>query len=81
MFPATPIGKLTMHLALTTQMIQLGTPASLLKQQLITVRELAKEVLDDDELRGIIHIPQLIPESVAEALAEDTPAPDDLSGL
>lgn len=71
-----------MHLALTLHMIQNGTSLSLLQQQLITVRRLAKEVLDDEDTPGSEHIQisQPIPESVAEALAEDVIVPDDING-
>lgn len=81
--PTEPVGHLTMHLALTLNMIQSGTPLSLLKQQLITVRELAKDVLNDEDQPGstYIQISQPIPESVAEILAEDVVIPDDVEGL
>ena len=82
-FPTEPVDHLTMHLALTLRMIQTGTSLSMLKQQLITVRDLAKEVLDDEGQPGstLIQIIQPIPESVAEILAEDVVIPDDPEDL
>lgn len=81
--PTDPVGHLAMHLALTMHMIQAGTPFGLLQHQLMTVRRLAKLVVDDEETPAETHvqISQPIPESVAEALSEDVVIPDDLEDL
>ncbi|HVV76781.1 MAG TPA: hypothetical protein VHC43_12155 [Mycobacteriales bacterium] len=81
--PAEPVESLAMHLALTMNMIQNGTPLALLQQQLVTVRSKAKLVIDDEETPGgtRIQITHPIPESVAEALSEDVVIPGDIENL
>lgn len=81
--PTDPVGSLAMHLALTVNMIQSGTPLSLLQQQLVTVRRKTAEVAELDHYGpdDYVQIEQPIPAGVAEALAEDIDIPDDLEGL
>ncbi|HVT63689.1 MAG TPA: hypothetical protein VHD81_00860 [Mycobacteriales bacterium] len=81
--PTDPVESLAMHLALTMNMIQSGTPLSLLQQQLVTVRAKAKLVIDDEDTPGStrIQITHPIPESVAEALSDDVVIPDDIASL
>lgn len=76
------VERLALALALTLHMMQLGTPLSLLQQQLIMLRGALQDILDAEDLSHAtyIHTPQPIPESVAEALAEDFVIPDDPSG-
>lgn len=81
--PTNPVESLAMHLALTMNMIQNGTPLSLLQQQLVTVRAKAKVVIDDEHTPSDtrIQITHPIPESVAEVLSEDVVIPDDIEDL
>lgn len=81
--PTEPVDKLAMHLAFTMQMIQNGVPLSVLQQQLLTVRSLAKVVIDDEDMPGNtrIQITHPIPENIAELLSEDVVIPDNIEDL
>lgn len=76
------IERLAQASAITTHMLQLGCSLSLLQQQLTILRSATQEVLDADDLpHGThLHVQTPIPESIAEALAEDVVVPDDASG-
>lgn len=73
------VTRLAMAVALTQHMIQLGTPLSLLQQQLVTLRGAAADVINADDLPHDerVRVVQPIPESVAEELASDFVVPDD----
>lgn len=74
------IERAAQSMALAVHMMQLGTPLSLLQQQLIIVRGATQDVLDADDLPHAthVHVPTPISESIAEALAEDVVVPDDV---
>ena len=75
--------RLGLHLGITQVMVQGGTAVTLLKQQLVTLRDVAKDVIDADDLPsdGLVKIMHLLPEGIAEDLASDVVIPNDASGL
>lgn len=77
------VQRLALHIGLTGLLLQKGTPLGGLKQQMVTLSKVAKDVLLDDELDDdtLIQVDTLLPDDVAAVLAEGIDIPDDPRGL
>lgn len=77
------IDRLGMHLGITSIMLQQGTALTLLKQQLITLRDVAKDVLDIEDLPSdlLVRVVQLFPDAIAEELSAGIATPDSLADM
>lgn len=81
--PRTKTERLGLHLGISAIMLQQGTPTTILKQQVVALRDVAKDFLDDEDLPSFTQLVELLPDGVAEGLAEaeEFTVPDDLEGL
>lgn len=79
----TRIKRLGLHLGVTSLLLQKGTQGTILKQQLVTLRDVAKDVIDADDIPSadFIQVVQLLPDGVVDGLCENEIAPDDLSSF
>lgn len=79
----TRITRLGLHLGVTSLLLQKGTQGTILKQQLVTLRDVAKDVIDADDIPSteFLQMVQFLPDGVVEGLCETEEIPDDLSTL
>jgi len=77
------VQRLALHLGLTSLLIQKGTSLGALKQQMVTLRKVAQDVIldEDQDDDTFVQLDSLLPTDVADVLAEGCQAPDDLRGL
>jgi hypothetical protein len=75
--------RLALHVGLMSVLIQSSAPLSLVQAQCLSLRQMLTEIigLADEPGDAVVHVLQLLPEGVAEALAGGTACPDDPSGL